>query len=41
MGLVSHWVILSEPERAGAGGAALMVKITGVLKILEQVPLEY
>jgi hypothetical protein len=34
MGLVSHCVIVAEPESAGAAGAALMVKVTAVLERL-------
>ena len=39
IGLVSHCVML--PELAGAGGAGVMVSVTGVLLILEQLPLKY
>jgi hypothetical protein len=31
IGLVSHCVIVDEPDNTGAGGAVLMVKVTAVL----------
>src|SRR5687768_18448023 len=39
MGLVWHWVMF--PLLVGAGGAAVMVSVTGVRLTLEQVPFEY
>jgi hypothetical protein len=41
MGPVSHCVINPEPDRAGAEGAELIVKVTALLDKLEHVPFEY
>ena len=40
IGLTWHWVMLLTLA-AGTTGAAVMVKVTGVLVKLEQVPLKY
>jgi hypothetical protein len=39
-GLCSHWVIV-DCVTAGGNGAGVMVKVTGVRVVLEQVPFEY